>query len=106
MLQKGCRSLRLWWCRVTKDWGGACAAAREGGGSLRVVVPCDCAQGCTAARSRPAHPGTHPHPAAADPLYFHPLTNEASTALSGADLLAFLASTGHAPTVIDFAAPA
>ena len=41
----------------------------------------------------------------ADPLYVHPLTNEASTALSGAALLKFMESTGHAPQIIDFAAP-
>jgi hypothetical protein len=36
----------------------------------------------------------------------HPLTNEASLLLSPSDLLRFLASTGHAHTVVDFSAAA
>ena len=40
----------------------------------------------------------------AGPLWFHPLTNEASTSISSSDLLALLGHTGHAHTVVDFAA--
>lgn len=40
--------------------------------------------------------------ATAGPLLFHPLTNEASTGLSAADLLKFVAATGHAVTTVDF----
>lgn len=39
---------------------------------------------------------------AAGPLYFHPLTNEASTAISPADLRRFIESTGHKITTVDF----
>lgn len=39
----------------------------------------------------------------ADPLYFHPLTNEASVAIKAADFVKFLNATGHAYTVVDFA---
>ena len=39
-----------------------------------------------------------------DPLNFHPLVNDATTAISTADFRAFLAATGHAVTEIDFAA--
>jgi Ala-tRNA(Pro) deacylase len=34
---------------------------------------------------------------AQDPLYFHPLTNEATTRIAAADLLAFIAACGHQP---------
>ena len=40
----------------------------------------------------------------ADPLLFHPLTNEATTAVTAAGLLAFIAATGHSYEVVDFAA--
>jgi Ala-tRNA(Pro) deacylase len=40
--------------------------------------------------------------ATAGPLLFHPLTNEASTGLTAADLLKFVAATGHAVTTVDF----
>jgi Ala-tRNA(Pro) deacylase len=39
----------------------------------------------------------------ADPVNFHPLTNEATTALSRAGFAAFLASVGVTPVVVDFA---
>jgi Ala-tRNA(Pro) deacylase len=32
-----------------------------------------------------------------DPVNFHPLANDATTAVSPAGLMAFLAATGHAP---------
>ena len=38
-----------------------------------------------------------------DNLQFHPLTNEASTIISYADLTKFLAATGHTATVIELA---
>jgi Ala-tRNA(Pro) deacylase len=38
----------------------------------------------------------------ADPVNFHPLTNEATTALSRAGFAAFLASVGVTPTIVDF----
>ena len=41
---------------------------------------------------------------ASQPLWFHPLHNEASVALSATDLLKLLAHTGHAHTVVDFSA--
>lgn len=37
-----------------------------------------------------------------DPLNFHPLHNEATTAVSRDDFLKFLSLTGHAPTMVDF----
>ncbi len=37
-----------------------------------------------------------------DPVNFHPLTNDATTALSGAGLLTFLEATGHRPMRIRF----
>ena len=39
------------------------------------------------------------------PLNYHPLTNEATTAISPGDLTTFLEACGHAPRVIDFDAP-
>lgn len=36
------------------------------------------------------------------PAYFHPLDNTASTAVTGEQLAAFIAATGHAMTVVDF----
>jgi Ala-tRNA(Pro) deacylase len=38
----------------------------------------------------------------ADPVNFHPLTNEATTALSRAGFAAFLASVGVTPVIVDF----
>lgn len=38
----------------------------------------------------------------ADPVNFHPLTNEATTALSQAGFAAFLASVGVTPVIVDF----
>ncbi|BBE73704.1 prolyl-tRNA synthetase associated domain-containing protein [Oharaeibacter diazotrophicus] len=38
---------------------------------------------------------------AMDPLNFHPLVNTATTAISAADLLVFLRSTGHEPMILD-----
>lgn len=37
-----------------------------------------------------------------DLLNFHPLHNEATTAISSADLTRFLEITGHAPLIVDF----
>tara|TARA_R110000868_G_scaffold45045_1_gene149788 strand:+ start:48005 stop:48526 length:522 start_codon:yes stop_codon:yes gene_type:complete len=37
-------------------------------------------------------------------VWCHPLSNDATTGLSPADLLRFIDSTGHTPEVIDFAA--
>jgi Ala-tRNA(Pro) deacylase len=39
---------------------------------------------------------------AADPINFHPLTNDATTAISAAGLTAFLAETGHNPILVSF----
>jgi len=39
------------------------------------------------------------------PLNYHPLTNEATTAISPGDLVTFLAACAHAPRAIDFDAP-
>ncbi len=41
---------------------------------------------------------------ASDPVNFHPLTNAATTAVSRAGFLAFLAALGIGPMVVDFAA--
>lgn len=41
-----------------------------------------------------------------DPMWFHPLENTASTAVSPADFMKFLAAVGVAPLVVDLAAPA
>jgi Ala-tRNA(Pro) deacylase len=35
-----------------------------------------------------------------DPLNYHPLTNEATTSVSPADLLRFLGDCGHAPRIL------
>ena len=40
---------------------------------------------------------------AQDPLNYHPLSNDRTTAISPADLLKFLAATGHAPLLLDLA---
>ncbi len=37
-----------------------------------------------------------------DPLNYHPLSNEATTAIAPGDLLAFIADCGHVPTILDF----
>jgi len=39
---------------------------------------------------------------ACDPLNYHPLTNDRTTAIAPAGLLAFLRATGHEPLVLDF----
>ncbi|MGE3301660.1 MAG: prolyl-tRNA synthetase associated domain-containing protein [Hyphomonadaceae bacterium] len=41
-----------------------------------------------------------------DPVNFHPLSNDATTAVSPTGLLAFLRETGHPPIYVDFANPA
>lgn len=41
---------------------------------------------------------------ACDPLNFHPLTNDATTAISRAGFARFLEALGRAPQVVDFAA--
>lgn len=41
---------------------------------------------------------------ACNPVNFHPLKNDATTAISPDDLLAFAHATGHAPVIVDFAA--
>ncbi len=38
-----------------------------------------------------------------DPLNYHPLVNDRTTAISPADLLKFLAASGHEPLVLDLA---
>jgi Ala-tRNA(Pro) deacylase len=40
---------------------------------------------------------------ALDPLNYHPLANDRTTAISSADLLRFIAASGHASRIIDFA---
>jgi len=42
--------------------------------------------------------------AACDIVNFHPLLNDATTAISGADMIRFAKATGHPPVVIDFTA--
>ncbi len=42
--------------------------------------------------------------AACDIVNFHPLLNDATTAISSADMIRFAQETGHPPTVIDFTA--
>jgi Ala-tRNA(Pro) deacylase len=42
---------------------------------------------------------------AEDPVWFHPLENTASTAISPADLLRFVESCGFQPDIRDLAAP-
>ncbi len=41
-----------------------------------------------------------------DPLNYHPLSNEATTAIGPDDLLAFIADCGHVPMILDFDAAA
>ena len=40
-----------------------------------------------------------------DPLNFHPLSNDATTAISRDGFLRFLAAVGRAPQIVDFTAP-
>jgi Ala-tRNA(Pro) deacylase len=37
-----------------------------------------------------------------DPLNYHPLTNEMTTAIAPGGLIAFLEASGHRPTIVDF----
>jgi Ala-tRNA(Pro) deacylase len=37
-----------------------------------------------------------------EPVNYHPLSNEATTSLSSADLLKFIAHCGHTPRILDF----
>ncbi|MBI1235447.1 MAG: prolyl-tRNA synthetase associated domain-containing protein [Alphaproteobacteria bacterium] len=39
-----------------------------------------------------------------DPVNFHPLKNDATTAIARGDLLKFAKATGHDPLIVDFAA--
>ncbi|HKS89258.1 MAG TPA: prolyl-tRNA synthetase associated domain-containing protein [Stellaceae bacterium] len=39
-----------------------------------------------------------------DPLNYHPLENDRTTAIAPADLLRFIAARGHAPRLVDFGA--
>jgi Ala-tRNA(Pro) deacylase len=41
-----------------------------------------------------------------DPLNYHPLENDRTTAISPADLLRFIAACGHTPRLVDLAGPA
>lgn len=41
-----------------------------------------------------------------DPVWFHPLENTASTAVSPPDFMKFLAAVGVSPLIVDLAAPA
>ena len=38
-----------------------------------------------------------------DPLNYHPLANDRTTAIASADLLRFIAACGHVPRIIDLA---
>ncbi|MBV9522417.1 MAG: prolyl-tRNA synthetase associated domain-containing protein, partial [Alphaproteobacteria bacterium] len=38
-----------------------------------------------------------------DPLNYHPLVNDRTTAVSPADLLRFIAACGHTPRIVDLA---
>ena len=38
-----------------------------------------------------------------DIVNFHPLLNDATTAISSADMIAFAKATGHDPIILDFA---
>ena len=38
-----------------------------------------------------------------DPLNYHPLANDRTTAIAPADLLRFIAACGHTPRIIDLA---
>lgn len=37
-----------------------------------------------------------------DPVNFHPLSNDATTAVSCADLIRFIEDTGHSVEIVDF----
>ena len=39
-----------------------------------------------------------------DPLNYHPLENDRTTAISAADLLRLIDSSGHVPRIVDLAA--
>jgi Ala-tRNA(Pro) deacylase len=39
-----------------------------------------------------------------DPVNYHPLANDRTTAVAPGDLLRFIAATGHRPRIVDFAA--
>jgi Ala-tRNA(Pro) deacylase len=39
-----------------------------------------------------------------DPVNYHPLANDRTTAIAPTDLLRFIAASGHAPRIVDFAA--
>jgi Ala-tRNA(Pro) deacylase len=39
-----------------------------------------------------------------DPVNYHPLTNDRTTAIAPADLLRFIAASGHQPRIVDFTA--
>ena len=41
-----------------------------------------------------------------DPLNYHPLENDRTTAIAPADLLRFIAACGHVPRILDLDAPA
>jgi Ala-tRNA(Pro) deacylase len=41
---------------------------------------------------------------ARDPLNYHPLENDRTTAIAAADLLRFIAACGHRPLIVDLAA--
>jgi Ala-tRNA(Pro) deacylase len=41
-----------------------------------------------------------------DPLNYHPLENDRTTAIAPDDLVRFLDACGHAPRIVDFASPA
>ena len=41
-----------------------------------------------------------------DPLNYHPLANDRTTAIAPGDLLRFIAACGHAPQIVDLAAAA
>ena len=41
-----------------------------------------------------------------DPLHYHPLSNDMTTAIAPGDLLAFIAACGHRPRVLDLAGAA
>ncbi len=40
-----------------------------------------------------------------DPLNYHPLANDRTTAIASADLLRFIAACGHTPRIVDLAGP-
>jgi len=48
------------------------------------------------------HPPVFTVDDAIDPLNYHPLTNDRTTAISPSDLTRFLSACDHDPTVLDF----